>query len=148
MLVRVPESGEQLYRRPTGDILRFMFPGKKGFSVVQETLSVNTMPDICIFKVQQTFGGSMFQFEYMLVECKKEGTAWGPTEDHLHDHLEGNGNDSKNCYGMVQIGMTVQFYQYENLVLRKLGGKMHLVDDADNIMIMGQHIKDNPMSFV
>jgi hypothetical protein len=49
---------------------------------------------------------------------------------------------------MVQIGMTVQFYQYEKLVLRKLGGKMHLVDDADNIMIMGQHIKDNPMSFV
>jgi hypothetical protein len=62
--------------------------------------------------------------------------------------LRGNGNDSKNCYGMLQIGMMVQFYPYENSVLRKLGGKMHLVDDADNIIVMGQHIKDNPMSFV
>ncbi|KAL1800296.1 hypothetical protein ACET3X_000638 [Alternaria dauci] len=148
LLVRVPDSGEHIYRRPIGDILRFIFPSSEGYSVVQETVSVNTHPDFCLFKVSQRPGGTLYQYEFMLVESKKPGEAWASTEDHLHDHLEGNGNDSKNCYGMVQIGLDVHFYKYENSNFSRIGGRMHLINDANNVVVWGRHIKDNPMPFV
>ncbi|KAF2801022.1 hypothetical protein K505DRAFT_369767 [Melanomma pulvis-pyrius CBS 109.77] len=148
LLVRVPESGEEIFRRPIGDILRFIFPRSEGFSVVQETVAINTHPDACLFKVSQRPGGSLYKWEYMLVECKKQGQSWVVTEDHLLDHLQGNGNDSGNCYGMVQVGFDVQFYKYENSNFSKVGGRMHLINDANNVLAWGRYIKDNPMSFV
>jgi hypothetical protein len=36
LLVRVPESDEHVYRRPTGAMPRFMFPASEGFEVIQE----------------------------------------------------------------------------------------------------------------
>jgi hypothetical protein len=145
----VPGSDEHIYRRPIGDILRFIFPSGEGYSVVQETRSINTQPDVCVFKVSQRAGGTtLYQYEFMLVECKKLGVAWGSTEDHLHDHLEGNGNDSKNCYGMIQIGLQVCFYKYENSNFSKVGGRMHLVNDANDVVAWGRYIKEHPMPFV
>ncbi|KAF1358980.1 hypothetical protein EJ07DRAFT_156351 [Lizonia empirigonia] len=116
--------------------------------LVRETVSVNTHPDFCLFKVSQRPGGTLYQYEFMLVESKKPGEAWASTEDHLHDHLEGNGNDSKNCYGMVQIGLDVHFYKYENSNFSRIGGRMHLINDANNVVVWGRHIKDSPMPFV
>ncbi|KAF1959987.1 hypothetical protein CC80DRAFT_490013 [Byssothecium circinans] len=148
LLYRLPDSPEHIYRRPTGDILRFIFPSSEGYSVVQETVSVNTQPDFCLFKVCQKPGGTLYQYEFMLVESKKAKVAWGATEDHLRDHLEGNGNDSKNCYGMVQIGLDVQFYKYEDREFSKVGGQMHLINDVNHVMAWGRYIKDHPMPFV
>jgi hypothetical protein len=148
LLVRVPESDEHVYRRPIGDILRFFFPPSEGYSLVQETVSINSEPDFRVFKVSQRPGGTLYQYEFMLVECKKPGEGWGATEDHLHGHLEGNGNDSKNCYGMVLVGLIMQFYKYENHTFRGFGGQMHLINDVDNVVAWGRHIKDNPMPFV
>ncbi|KAF1840529.1 uncharacterized protein K460DRAFT_421469 [Cucurbitaria berberidis CBS 394.84] len=148
LLVRVPDSGEHIYRRPIGDILRFIFPSNEGYSIVQETVSVNTEPEFCLFKVCQRSGETLYQYEYMLVESKKLGEAWEPTENHLHNHLEVNGNDSKNCYGMVQIGLHVQFYKYERFSFSKVGGRMHLINDANNVVACGRNIKENPLSFV
>lgn len=84
----------------------------------------------------------------MLMESKKVGLAWGSIEDHLHDYLEGNGNDSKNCYGMIQIGLDVQFYKCENHNFSRVWGRMHLINDANNVVTWGRHIKNNPLPFV
>ena len=130
-----------------GGILRFIFPASEGYDIVQEVELVNTRVDFCTFKISRRPGGIFWQYEFMHVECKKPGEAWGATEDHLHNHLAGNGNDSKNCYGMIQIGFDVQYYKYEDWVFSKVGGKMHIITDAHNVMNWGRQLKANPMSF-
>jgi hypothetical protein len=84
----------------------------------------------------------------VIVECKKLGVAWEPARDHLRDHLQGNGNDSKNCYGMLQVGLELQFFKYEGRNFSPLGGKMHLINNATTVMDWGRHIKVKPMPFV
>lgn len=131
-----------------GDILRFIFPSSEGYSVVQETESDSTRPDFCTFKISRRPGGTFYQYEFMLTESKKKGVAWGATEDHLHEHLAGNRNDTKNCYGMVQVGLQVQFYKYENRHFSTVGPEMHLIDHANDVINWGRHLKANPMPFV
>jgi len=125
-----------------------MFPSREGFSVVQETVSANTEPDFCLFKILQRPDERLYEYEFMLVECKRQGEPWDTTQNHFQDHLEGNNNESKNCYGMVQIGLVVQFYKYENHNLSTVGGQMHLINNANDVVAWGRRIKDNPMPFV
>ncbi|KAF2466098.1 uncharacterized protein BDR25DRAFT_345705 [Lindgomyces ingoldianus] len=148
LLIKIPDSSERIYRRPIGDILRFIFPSSEGFSVVWEAVSVNTQPDFYVFKVLQRPGRSLYQYEYMLMECKKAGESWEHTKDHFYKHLAENGNDSKNCYGMVQIGFNVQFCKYENYNFSEVGEVMHLINNANDVIAWGRHIKDNPMPFL
>ncbi|KAK5627749.1 hypothetical protein RRF57_003464 [Xylaria bambusicola] len=148
LLTRVPDSKEHLYRRPMGSILRFMFPEREGFDVVQETEGDNSRPDFSTLKVSLRPGGTLYQYDFMLTESKKMGQPWGATEDQLQDHLAGNGNESKNCYGMIQIGLRVQFYKYEGGICSKVGGQMHLIRDVHGIMLWGQYLKENPLPFV
>ncbi|KAI0508243.1 hypothetical protein F5B22DRAFT_650097 [Xylaria bambusicola] len=122
LLTRVPDSKEHLYRRSMGSILRFMFPEREGFDVVQETEGDNSRPDFSTLKVSQRPGGTLYQYDFMLTESKKMGQPWGATEDQLQDHLAGNGNESKNCYGRIQIGLLAQFYKYEGGICSKVGG--------------------------
>jgi len=84
----------------------------------------------------------------MITESKKDGERWGSREDHLLLHLSGNGNGNKNCYGMVQIGLEVQYYKYELGDFSKIGGRMHLVTHADDVVAWSRYIKDNPMPVV
>jgi hypothetical protein len=81
----------------------------------------------------------------MLTESKKLQDPWGSTEDQLLLHLAGNGNDNKNCYGMVQIGLEVQYYKYELGVFSKVGGRMNLVTHANDVVAWSGYIKDNLM---
>jgi len=101
LLIRVPESHEHVYRRPIGGILRFIFPASEGYDVVQETQGDHTRTDLCTFKVLRKAGVTFDQYEFMITESKKDGEPWRSREDHILLHLSGNGNDNKNCYGMV-----------------------------------------------
>jgi len=49
---------------------------------------------------------------------------------------------------MVQIGLEVQYYKYQLGVFSKVGGKMHLITHANDVVAWGRYIKDNPMPFV
>jgi hypothetical protein len=144
----VPDSNEHIYRRPIGGILRFIFPGSEGYDVVQETQGDHTRADFCTFKISRRPGGTIYQYDFMLTECKRLNAAWGDTEDRLLDYLTRNGNDSKNCYGMIQIGLEVQYYKYEPGVFSKIGAKMHLITHAQNVVGWGRYIKANPMPVV
>jgi hypothetical protein len=73
LLERVPESDEHIYRRPTGAILRFIFPQAEGYEVVQETEGDVTRSDFCTFKVLRKPGGTFFQYDYLHTECKPAG---------------------------------------------------------------------------
>ncbi|KAI0157208.1 hypothetical protein GGR57DRAFT_461242 [Xylariaceae sp. FL1272] len=146
LLARVPESEERLYQRPIGCILRFMFPESEGFDVVRDDDGSASAADFSITKACGQPGGTLYQYNFMLIESKRLGKPWCDIEDRLLNHLRGN--DSKNCYGMIQIGLVVQFYKYEDDVCSKVGGRMHLITDANDIMRWGRHLKENPMSFV
>ncbi|KAI1174446.1 hypothetical protein F4777DRAFT_385104 [Nemania sp. FL0916] len=146
---RVPESNEHIYQRPLGDILRFMFPRREGFDVAQDAPGDSNFPDFTTLMRTRPPGGLYHQNDYLLTESKKKGTPWGATEDQLLSHLQMNGNKSKNCYGMIQIGLLVRFYKYESGVFEKLADKkFHLVDDVDEVLQWGQWLKANPMPFI
>jgi hypothetical protein len=144
----VPESDEHLYRRPIGAILRFIFTAAEGFDVVQEAEGDVTRSDFCVFKVLCKPGGTLFQYDFLLAECKSVGEPWSTTEVQLREQLAGNGNDSKKCYGMIQIGLEVQFYKFEGSELEKVRGKMHLVRQAKDVVACGAHLKAHPLPVV
>ncbi|KAF2024865.1 hypothetical protein EK21DRAFT_117380 [Setomelanomma holmii] len=147
-LTRVPESDEHLYRRPMMGILRFMFPSNEGYDVVQEAQGDISRSDFAVLKVLQRPGGSPNQYEIMHVESKPQKEPWGSTRDQLLDHLTGNGNDSGNCYGMVHIGLEVQFYRYNEYAFDSVSPKMHLVDDVASVIQWGAYVKSNPLRLV
>lgn len=109
LLVRVPDSPEHVYRRPMQGILRVIFPESEGFDVIRETSSESNQPEFCIVKFSRRPGGTLHEYKFMFVESREKGKPWRATEDQLLDHLSGNDNDSKNCYGMIQnrVGCTI-----------------------------------------
>lgn len=69
-------------------------------------------------------------------------------ESHLHDQFKRSEIKSQNCYGMLQVGLEVQFYKYENSHFSRFEGRMHLINDANNVVVCGRHIKQNPLPFI
>lgn len=67
---RVPESHERSYRIPMSGILQLAFPRSEGFSVVAETDTESTRPDLIMFKTWCRPGGTLYSYDHMLVECK------------------------------------------------------------------------------
>jgi hypothetical protein len=84
----------------------------------------------------------------MYVECKPQKESWESTQNQLLDHLTGNGNDSGNCYGMLQIGLEVRFYRYLETVFASVGPKMHLVNDVQTVIQWDAYVKNNPLRLV
>lgn len=148
LLEKVPESDEHVYRRPTGAVLRFLFPAADGFDVVQETEQDNTRSDFTVFKVLRRPGGTLYQYDYLLAESKPIGESWRTTEIQHREQLAGTGNDSKKCYGMIQIGLDLQFYKFEGSELEKVGGRMHLSRNAKDIVAWGTYLRQNPLPVV
>jgi hypothetical protein len=144
----VPESDEHLYRRPMMGILKFLFPPSEGYEVVQEAEGDFSRSDFAVFRVFQKPGGSPNQYEIMHVESKALKEPWGSTQDQLLDHLVGNGNESGNCYGMIHIGLEVQFYRYNDGTFSNVGPKMHLVDDVLNVINGGKFVKEHPLRLI
>lgn len=129
-------------------ILRFIFPEDEGYNIVAESQQEVSRADFCAFKILRRPGGTIWEYDFMLIESKARGRAWGDTEDHLLDHLAGNHNESKNCYGMIQIGLEVQFYKFERFVFSRVGRKMHLIADVHDVIREGQRLKDNPLQIL
>jgi hypothetical protein len=90
----------------------------------------------------------LFQYDFILAESKLPGTSWNTTEVQHREQVAGNGNDSNKCYGMIHIGFEVQFYKLEGSELEKVGGRMHMVDHAKDVVVWGQYLKANPLPFM
>ncbi|KAH7357462.1 hypothetical protein BKA66DRAFT_574458 [Pyrenochaeta sp. MPI-SDFR-AT-0127] len=148
LVSKVPESNEHVWRRPTGAVLRFIFTEAEGFDVVQEAEGDVTRSDYCVFKVLRKPGGTFYQYDYLLAKCKPVNESWHTTEVQLREQLAGTGNDSKKCYGMIQIGFDVQFYKFEGRELEKVGGKMDLVHQAQDVVALGTYLKANPLPVI
>lgn len=129
-------------------ILECMFTSKEGFSVLQEKIATNLPPDSTVLRVLAWTGRGSNEYDYLLGETKVPGESWDTLADHLHTVCAHSDNDTKNVYGMLQIGFEVQFYKHENSQFEAIGGRMHLVNDVDDVMALAQHMKAHPMPFV
>lgn len=145
---KTPNSPEALYRRVLNSILKELFPTSEGFDVTQEETNVNTKPDSTIFQISSRPGGSLYAYEFCLVESKKHAQSWTATEDQLANHTFNSDNDSKQVYGIVHIGMEIKIYRSDRGTLTPLNQKMHLRRDVHTITQWAQHLKQNPLPFV
>lgn len=146
---RDPSASESLHRRVTTRVLRWLFKETEGYDVVQEDVRERSIPDHVVFKIQSRPGGTDYVYDFMLVECKKAGISWSSAVRHVTKHCRGTDNDSKQVYGMVQLGMDLQFYQWgESTGLVPLGQTYHLVNDVHDIIALARRLKANPIPFV
>lgn len=93
------------------NILQWVFPQDQGFSVAAETETANSRPDFIVYKIYGRLGGSNYFYERMIVESKKANIAWGSAQDYLGNHVEATNNESGQVYGLIQVGINVEFYQ-------------------------------------
>ena len=147
LLNQTPGAEKRVYRRLIAGILRFIFPETEGYEVIPTARDSPNSSDFSIFQMTCRPGGSLQQNDFMLIESRSHDESWDSTEQQLQTHLAKNRNESKDCYGMVQIGLVVQFYKYEEGIYSKIGGKMHLVTDVNQVMERGQYVKDNILMF-
>ncbi|QPG98716.1 hypothetical protein C2857_007894 [Epichloe festucae Fl1] len=142
------DSSEALYRRATTGILRFLFRGEGGYDVIQEDSRDTSAPDHTVFKVECRAGGSTYMYDFLMVECKKADYNWEAAVEHLTRHCENGHNESGQVYGMIQVGMNVQFFHWGNTTLTTMSGVFHLRNDPEEITQWAEYLKANPFPFV
>ncbi len=138
-------SPERVQRWLRGKVLRFIFAEKEGYNDEQGADPEMLEPYYRVYIFLQGFDGTLSQQDILLAHYEQDGETWFTAEDRLLHYLARNRNESKNCYGIIQIGMVVQFYMYENRHLTKVGACMHLIDDARNVVAQGKYITAHPL---
>ncbi|KAH8665131.1 hypothetical protein BGZ60DRAFT_410814 [Tricladium varicosporioides] len=147
VLQRTPHSPEPLYRRMMCGILQWIFTSDEGFSVMQEDMATLHL-DFTVLRLLARPGGSTYEYDFLLGETKIPRESWSINTNHLHTVCASNDNDTKNVYGMLQVGFEVQFFKHENYQFEAIGGRMHLVNDVHNVISWARYMKENPMPFV
>lgn len=85
----------------------------------------------------------------MMVECTKAGVSWDEASDRYVCHCSNTYNRSRQVYAMVQVGMDVRFYKWEEgSTLTPLSGTLNLRDDVQGVMERAGYLKAHPFRFV
>ncbi|KFY03236.1 hypothetical protein O988_01613 [Pseudogymnoascus sp. VKM F-3808] len=111
-------------------------------------MAANLRPDFTVLMLLTSPGGSSREYDFIVGETKVPRESWHASADHLRAVCMNNNNDSKNVYGMLQIGFEVQFYKHDNHQFEAISGRMHLVNDAHEVIALAQLMKATPMPFV
>jgi hypothetical protein len=148
LVERVPDSPEALYRRPMLGILRWLFPDRMGFDVVQEDLAGKGRPDYTILKISGRPGGTDYTYTYCIVESKPAGAPWDSTEDQCHNYCSESDNESSQLYGIVHVGLETRFFKYIQGVFTPLTERLHLRRDVQDITDAAAFMKRNPLPFL
>lgn len=146
-----PKSPEYLYRRVMTAIIKSVFKESEGFDVTQEETrgvsGASSIPDIIVLKIIARVGGSMYPFDYCMIESKALGESWGGTEGQLSLHCQGTDNPSEQVYGIVHVGMHIQVYTADQGALTAVSDRMHLRNNVTDVTNWLQNIKHNPLRF-
>lgn len=113
---------------------------------MQEDMASDLKPAFSIHKLLCRPDGSDYEFEFMFAESKVPGEPWESTEEHLQSACAEVDNESKNVYGMIQIGLKVKFYKHENFVFTHLSPVMDLVTEVRDVTAWANYIKSHPLS--
>jgi hypothetical protein len=146
----VPEAHEYMYRRAMVEILRFCFPDKDGWAIYQEESrgelgQAESRSDMAVLKLIARPGGSLYSYDYCLVESKKKGGSWPAAVEQLGRHCAGTEVESKEVYGIVQVGEEIEFYKAKNGELTRMSNRLHFVDQVEDVMNMCRYLKVYPL---
>lgn len=148
-LQKAPESPEHIYLRPMFGILSWAFPPSDGYVVVRGSdRDGDPYHDSSIITVMKTLcspGGDPQLYGFLAVKSQGPKQDWETAVGELRSHLARHGNESKNIYGMVQIGLEVGFYKYEEANLVSLVEQLHLVKDAKDVVTWFNYVEANPL---
>ena len=152
LVERVPDSHEYLYRRVMVAILKYFFTEDEGFDIFQEsrgeTDQTESRADVAVLKITSRPGGSVYAYDYCLVESKKAVKSWNETQDHLSRHCGGTENQSGQVYGIIHIGLYIKFFTANSGVLTALSGYLHVRNDVNTVITMFGNMKSRPLPFL
>ncbi len=134
-------------------MLRYFFTEDEGFDVCQEEPrgeldQTESRADMTVLKLKARPGGSMYAYDYCLVESKRANRSWTDTQNHLSRHCGGTENQSGRVYGIVHVGLHVQFFNSNRGVLTPLSGGLHVRNDVNTITTMFQDMKRRPPPYL
>ncbi|KAH6679208.1 hypothetical protein B0J14DRAFT_293308 [Halenospora varia] len=138
-------GGEAFHRQLQSDVLRFIFKKENGFSITRDVMGNELRPSSSVLKRRQGPDGRMYEFEYLLTEIKAPGKPWQAWRDDLHCVCRSCGNESKNVYALLQIGLEMEFYKHDDGVFSQLGSRMNLIHDAVDITNWCTYIINHPL---
>ncbi|OCK78657.1 hypothetical protein K432DRAFT_444463 [Lepidopterella palustris CBS 459.81] len=149
-VVRVPESHEYRYRRVMMSILKYFFKEADGFDVFQEESrgelsQAEPRADMTVLMILNRPGGSFYAYDFCLVESKKANGNWNDTKIQLSRHCGGTKNESGQVYGIVHIGLYVQFFKAQAGVLTALSNPLHLQNDVNTVTNWFNFMKSSPL---
>lgn len=141
-------------------IFNYTFPVIQGYAVIGDEPGANRdKPDIIVIR-EQTVGPLQTEvYDLLYAECKAHNQPYGSSLSQLQMACEGNSNESRKIYAMLQIGLRVWFYRfdailvnnkYNDLVPMTLQGVpfqagLHTTNQAHLITAQLNHIKTHPL---
>ncbi|KAF2791345.1 hypothetical protein K505DRAFT_376861 [Melanomma pulvis-pyrius CBS 109.77] len=147
-----PEPRLYQYRIALMRILSYFFPSKEGFSLAQEPRGEirhnDSEVDIVVLKCLSPPGGTPHAWDYCLVTTKRPGESWAQVVDQLSRRCGGTDNSLKQVYGIVQVGLEVQFFRAEFGVLTALSERVHLVNDVARVTTLFEYLKHRPLALI
>jgi hypothetical protein len=134
-------------------VLKHFFLEDDGFDVLQEECrgeldQTESRADVAVLKITSRPGGSMYAYDYSLIESKKADKSWTDTHDHLSRHCGGTENQSGKVYGIIHIGLHVQLFTADHGILTPLSGVLHLRRDVGLLTSHFTAMKNRPLSFL
>jgi hypothetical protein len=109
------------------------------------TTQTNSRADMAVLKLIARPGGSLYSYDYCLVESKRKGESWPAAVRHLRRHCAGTEAPAEEVYGIVQVGEEMEFYKAKNGELTKISDRLHFVDQVADVMNMCKYLKVHPL---
>ena len=130
-------------------ILGWWFYDLNSFTVYRKTKVVNiTMPAVTMQRVLKLHGEPLALRDYLLVETKAPGEGKLYSETDFLQTLENFVGKKKNVYAIIQYGLKVKFYKWEEGEATAMSEKLHLVRDVDEVMVLLERVRSNPLPIV
>lgn len=128
------------------EILRFCFPDRDGWAIYQEESrgeldQGESRSDTAVLKLVARSGGSLYSYDYCLVESKKKGESWPAAVEQLERHCAGTEVESKQVYGIVQVGEEMEFYKVKDGELIRMTNRLHFVGQVEEVMNMCKYLR-------
>jgi hypothetical protein len=142
-----------MYRRTMMEVLRHFFLDSAGFHVYQEEsrgelYQAESKADMAVLKVLSRPGGSFYTYDFLMVESKRADQSWPATEIQLSRHCGGTDNPSGQVYGIVHVGLYMQFFKADRGVLTPLSARLHIRNNVNDITAWFGHVIRTPLPMV
>ncbi|RFU35283.1 hypothetical protein B7463_g1032, partial [Scytalidium lignicola] len=150
LVQKTPDSPEHLYHRVLNSLLHILFTSKSGYWVIRESLTPSFRSRFIVLQLFPLLDddGVFHEHMFLLTECRRLGEPWELVEQHLENVCRNNDGHTKNFFAMIQIGLQVRFYRYENRTFEKISDVLDLVGDAMAVMERANYIKTHPVPVV